>query len=205
MNPATDSGTVVMAIICPQCGEIHFETGGATPTHCRKCETDLNQVAGILAPNSVDENAKPRPLTSKTGLGWITAGAVLIVASGLTAWWGVTKYNGVKETSAKVILKKEAKDVKPAQVREQATAVYSVGGREYYLYPGVRMLNTQFPVYYNPKDPADANETRPWMFLLVAGAAFLVGLIVLIRGLFRFMVARARESDLRKVMGLARV
>lgn len=195
-----------MAIICPQCSEIHFDTNGAAPpSHCRKCEADLNQAAGILPTLDIDENGKAEPFRIRTGKLFMVIGGVLIVLGVALGSWGAYRYNSVKETMAIVIEKKDAKGVDPSHVRETGTAVYKVGGKERYIYPGVRMLGVQFPVYYSPSNPDDANESRPWMHMFFAVVMFLLGSITLVRGVLNFLVARARESDLRKVMRTVRV
>lgn len=196
-----------MAIICPECSEIHFETTSApAPTHCRKCEADLNQVAGLL-PYAAMNDFIPGPIVrTKTGLVRVAIGAGLLFVSCVCGWVGYHRFTSVKETTATVVSKKDARgNVSPSHVRNQATASYSVGGKDFFIYPGVRSLGAKFAVYYDPGNPAVADEQKPWMFFLFSALAFKIGLVVLIRGLFAFGIARAQESDLRKVMSVARV
>jgi hypothetical protein len=190
-----------MAIICAECGEIHFDSGVA-PTHCRKCEADLNQVAGF-APmlREFDEEkkaAKAAPKAAfKLGVGMLPAivGASILLAAGIAFWVGWVRYDAAKETSATIVPVKGKMD--PKFVRNDNTATYTVGGKDYFMYPGVRVPGTAFKVYYPPTNPADASEERPWMLMLLSTFAFLIGCLFTASGLLKMVLARAREADRR--------
>jgi hypothetical protein len=196
-----------MAILCPQCGEIHFETTTSpAPTHCRRCESDLNGVAGY-APLLATDAAAAAPPRTRTGAAWVVAGLVLLGVAGGCWWLGVDRYTSAKKTTATVVsARASAADgggPSKGQTRGTVTATYTVNGRTYHQYPGVRGQGAAFDVYYLPGDPAGASEERPFAFLLAAAVLTKVGLIVLLRGVFQFSVARARESDYRRVMRAA--
>jgi hypothetical protein len=198
-----------MAIVCPQCSEIHFETPGtAAVTHCRKCGSDVNGVIGLAPLVAADAAANgATKLRSREGLVRVYIGLVLLTTAGGLGWWGLTQYNGAKAATAVVIPagsgSADGKGPTKDQIRHPHTAVYTVGGKKYFQYPGVRQLNDTFEVYYQPGNPAQANEERPWLILGVSGVLFKIGLITLLLGLFKFSVARAREADRNKVMSYA--
>ncbi len=193
-----------MAIICAECGEIHFDSGVA-PTNCRKCEADLNQVAGY-APllKELDEEQKAAKAAPKPKRPWAAGaiptliGASILVASGIAFWIGWERYNTAKETTATIIPAKGKLD--PKVVRNDNTAIYSVNGKDYNMYPGVRVPGTSFKVYYSPTNPAAAAEERPWMTMLLSTFGFLIGSLFTASGLLKMGVARAREADQRLTM-----
>lgn len=191
-----------MAIICPQCSEIHFEQPNAPPpTHCRKCESDLHGVAGLVPLHAADESARPTKPRTKEGLRLAMIGVGVIAAAGGLGWWGWDRYQTAKTATAVVVrADASAGGVKGGKVRDNATAVYKVGGSTYYQYPGIRKEGDKFEVYYQPGDPAAASEERPWLFLGAAGVLLKLGVLTLGRGLFRFTVARAREADRERTM-----
>lgn len=193
-----------MAIICAECGEIHFDSGVA-PTHCRKCEADLTQVAGF-APllKEFDDEQKAAKAAPKPKRKWATGaiptlvGVGILVASGVAFWVGLERYNAAKETTATIIPAKGKLD--PKVVRNDNTAVYTANGKEFNMYPGVRVPGTAFKVYYSPTNPANASEERPWLTMLFSGFGFLLGGLFTATGLLRMAVARAMEADRRLTM-----
>jgi hypothetical protein len=196
-----------MAIICAECGEIHFDSGVA-PTRCRKCEADLTQVAGF-APLLKEFDDEQKAAKNKKGekpprKPW-AAGAIptlvgvsILVASGAAFWVGLERYNAAKETTATIVPVRGKLD--PKVIRNDNTAVYTANGKEFNMYPGVRVPGTSFKVYYSPTNPANASEERPWLTMLFSGFGFLLGGLFTATGLLRMAVARARDADHRLTM-----
>lgn len=196
-----------MAIVCPKCGEIYFATATSpAPTHCKKCEADLNEVAGVIPLMAVGGTGVRSAPQTKAGVVPLVVGATLLLLSGVLWYVGVSRFNQAKKATATVVqvasLGKTV-DVKPSKVRSTATAVYTAGGKGYAQYPGVRGEGATFEVYYLPGQPDDAHEERPWLFLLLAGLASKLGLVFVVRGAIKFAVTRARETDYQKVMASA--
>ena len=195
-----------MAIICPQCSEIHFNVNGdASVTECRKCQASLTEPSGILPTLELEPSAPSEQKRVKSGTPFIVIGAGLLLVAVVLGSWGAYQYTSVLEAPAVVIPQKDANNPHPSQVRNLSTAAYKVDGKERYLYPGIRMVGAKFTVYYNPARPDDASEQRPWMPLFVAVVSFLLGLVSVVRGGFNFLVTRARESDFQKAMSSTRV
>ena len=193
-----------MARLCPQCGEIHFETTTQPmPLSCRKCNSDLNGVPGLLPNLATDGNFSNQPKApgSKEGVSRILIGLGVLALAGGLIYFGLQRYNGAKEVTA-VVVEKSAKAQKH-QRRDNYTAEYTVNGKVFYQYPGIRQLNDQFKVYYFAEQPEDADEQRPYACFIAATVLFLIGKTLLIRGLLKFFIARAREADFNKFMGHA--
>lgn len=201
-----------MARLCPQCGEIHFETTAAPmPTHCRKCEADLNEASGLLPRLQIEEQppadgaakAKPAPRPKRKGplpdgMRRIITGGAIILAAGVMLFLGYDWYSRVKQTTATV--SEGASDAPKWAKRDRLYATYTVGPKTYYQYPGVRMGGDTFPVYYLPEDPATGYEQRPFLWLLIGGKVMFIGLGVLAFGIMKFAVGRARAVDFERTM-----
>ena len=193
-----------MARLCPQCGEIHFETTTSPMAlSCRKCNSDLNGVPGLMPNMATEGNISNQPKSpgSKEGVARILIGLGILALAGGLFYVGLQRYNGAKEATAVVVEKSEK--AQKHQKREKNTAEYTVNGKVFYQYPGIRQVNDQFKVYYFAEQPDDADEQRPYVCFLAASVLFLIGMTLLIRGLMKFFITRAREADFNKFMGHA--
>lgn len=201
-----------MARLCPQCGEIHFETSAnPLPSACRKCGANLNEASGLMPGLKLDEaeaaTATPPPkvptkvvwgqLMKAPGFKGILIGVLVIAAAGVMLYLGWGWHSRVKETKATVYV---SNDAPKWAKRDRLSANYTVGSKTYPQYPGVRPENTTFTVYYLPEDPATAYEMKPILWLVIGGMVLLIGLAILTFGIFKFMVGRALTADFRKVM-----
>jgi hypothetical protein len=206
-----------MARLCPQCGEIHFETTTSPlPSHCRKCEADLNEASGLMPRLQLEEQEQPpadgttpppRPKPKKAkgplpdGMKRIIAGGVVIAAAGVMLYLGYDWHTRVKQATATVA---EGESGAPAAARRNRQyATYTVGPKTYYQYPGIRQTGEAFPVYYLPEDPATGYEQKPFLWIVIGGKVLMIGLGVLGFGLMKFMVARARAADFQRTMARA--
>ncbi len=193
-----------MARLCPQCGEIHFETTTTPmPLSCRKCNSDLNGVPGLIPNMPADGNLSDQPKLpgSKAGVAQILIGFGILALTGGLIYFGLQRYNGAKEVTA-VVVEKAAKAQKH-QRRDNYTAEYTVNGKVFYQYPGIRQINDQFKIYYFADKPDDADEQRPYACFLAAAVLLLVGMAILAKGALKLFITRAREADFNKFMGHA--
>jgi hypothetical protein len=135
----------------------------------------------------------------------VILGVVVLVLAGVMWWWGGVRFTSAKKVEATVVpLESQSyggNGPKPGQIRHPHTATYTIQGKKYYQYPGVRQIGDKFTVYYLPDEPDSAQEEPPFAFLIAAGVLTKLGLLLLIRGLFQFSVSRAREADYRRTMG----
>ncbi len=203
-----------MARLCPQCGEIHFETSASPlPSACRKCNADMNEASGLMPAMQLEEaqSATPRPKATpkqvfqqwaKTpGFKGIIIGVLVLTAAGVMLYMGWKWHTGVKEVTATC-------HVAPADTpkwakRNHITATYSIGTKKYPQYPGVRSEGTAFPMYYLPDDPATGYEAKPFLWLVIGGKVLLIGLGVLSFALMKFFVGRAQIADCERTMAQA--
>jgi len=198
-----------MARICPQCEEIHFETTTqAMPTHCRRCEADLNGVAGI-APliqqqkNDAKNGAQYKRATSSKGRNQFLIGLLFLLLGGGGFYYGFYLRDNSIEAKAFVVKVDKSMKVPPSKVRNNCTAYYMVKGKKEYAYPGVRADGDSFDVYYSPSSPGESSEEKPFIILVVAGFLVKIGFWMFVWGLFKFLVARAQERDYHRTMGFA--
>lgn len=200
-----------MARLCPQCGEIHFDTTTSPmPTHCRRCEADLNEASGLM-PRLKEEQETPaggappaqsRPRRKGTlpeGTVRMIVGGVILLAAGVMLFLGYDWNTRAKSATATVA---EGNGPKWAQ-RDRNTATYTAGGKTHHMYPGVRKVGDTFTMYYLPEDPGTGYEQRPFLMLLIGGKVLMVGLGVLALGIFKFAVGRARTVDFERTMARA--
>jgi hypothetical protein len=203
-----------MARLCPQCGEIHFETATAPmPSHCRKCEANLNEASGLMPHLQLEEQAadaatpppaQPRPKAKgplPDGMKRIIAGGVIIAAAGVMLFLGYDWHTRVKQATA-TVAEGESGAPKAAR-RNRQYATYTVGPKTYYQYPGIRQTGESFPVYYLPEDPATGYEQKPFLWLVIGGKVLMIGLGVLTFGVMKYAVGRARVADFQRTMARA--
>jgi hypothetical protein len=202
-----------MARLCPQCGEIHFETTtNPLPSHCRKCEADLNEASGLLPRMQFEESppadaASPPPVKRKPkgplpdGMKRIIIGGAIIAAAGVMLYLGYDWHTRVKEATATV--SEGVSEAPKAAKRDRLYAQYTVGSKTYYQYPGIRQRGESFPVYYLPEDPATGYEQKPFLWIVIGGKVLFIGLGVLTFGIFKFAVGRARVADFQRTMARA--
>lgn len=205
-----------MARLCPQCGEIHFETtANPMPSHCRKCEANLNEASGLLPRMHLEEEqppaaadtpppAKPKPRRKgplPDGMMRIIVGGAIIAAAGVMLYLGYDWHTRVKQATATV---EEGESSAPkAARRNRQYATYTVGSKMYYQYPGIRQTGEAFPVYYLPEDPATGYEQKPFLWIVIGGKVLLIGLGVLAFGVMKYAVGRARVADFQRTMARA--
>jgi TRAP-type C4-dicarboxylate transport system permease small subunit len=199
-----------MARLCPQCGEIHFETStNPLPSACRKCGANLNEASGLMPGLKMDEEQATTPppktppkvvwgqLMKANGFKGIIVGVLVIAAAGVMLYLGWTWHTRVKEAKATV---HAGNDAPKWAKRDRATATYVVGSKTYHQYPGVRPEGATFTVYYLPEDPATGYEMKPILWLIIGGMVLLIGLAILTFAVFKFTIGRAQTADFRKVM-----
>lgn len=205
-----------MARLCPQCGEIHFETtANPLPTHCRKCEANLNEASGLMPRLQLEEleqsqtgtdkadAPKPKPKPRRKGplpdgMTQIIVGGVIIAAAGVMLFLGYDWYSRVKQATATVA---EGESGAPKEARRNRQyATYTVGSKTYFQYPGIRQTGESFPLYYLPEDPATGYEQKPFLWIVIGGMVLLIGLGVLGFGGMKFAVGRARVADFARTM-----
>ena len=204
-----------MARLCPQCGEIHFETStNPLPPDCRKCGANLHEASGLMPALQLEDaeastpTAQPRPKPKGAPRQWgktpgfkgIVTGLVILVIAGVTLYFGWDWHSRVKEAKANVYA---SNDAPKWAKRDRVTATYTVGTKKYPQYPGLRREGDTFTVYYLPEDPATGYETKPFLWLVIGGKVLLIGLGVLAFGLMRFSIGRAQIADHHKVMANA--
>ncbi len=156
-----------MAVPCPACAHLHFETNRAeVPSHCAACGHDL---AEPVAPPAPVPDRPPPPAASRPLL--CAAIAVLCVAGWLVL-------SGVAERG------------KYRPVTATITAGYLEGtsaGNSYYLVDGQTYrtaidrrwrLADRFEMWYYPDAPEGATEVRPFGRFLAAGFLVVVGLFL---------------------------
>ncbi len=203
-----------MARLCPQCGEIHFETSGSPlPANCRKCNANLNDAAGLMPTQHLEEaqSAAPQPKATpkevfrqwgqSPGFKGIIVGVLVLAAAGVMLYMGWQWYTGVKEVTATCHV--AAGDAPKWAKRNHISATYTVGTKKYPQYPGVRAEGTAFPVYYLPDDPATGYEAKPFLWLVIGGMVLFIGLGVLSVALMKFFVGRAQIADCERTMAQA--
>lgn len=203
-----------MARLCPQCGEIHFETSASPlPATCRKCNANLNEASGLMPAMQLEEaqSGEPAPQVSakekfrqwgKTpGFKGVIVGSVLLIVAGVTLYLAWGWHSGVKEVTATCHV--ATGDTPKWAKRDRVTATYTVGTKKYPQYPGVRAEGTTFTVYYLPSDPATGYEAKPFLWLVIGGKVLLIGLGVLSFGLMKFFVGRAQVVDYERTMAAA--
>ncbi len=202
-----------MARLCPQCGEIHFETSASPlPATCRKCNANMNEASGLMPALQLEEaqSAEPAPKVSAKqrfqqwgqtpGFKGIIVGGVVLIAAGVILYLAWGWYSGVKEVTATCHV---GPDAPKWAKRDRVTATYTVGTKKYPQYPGVRAEGTTFTVYYLPDDPATGYETKPFLWLVIGGLVLMIGLSVLSFGLMKFFVGRAQIADYQRTMAQA--
>lgn len=202
-----------MARLCPQCGEIHFETSAnPLPPDCRKCGANLHEASGLMPGLQLEEaqTAAPAPKTpakvvlkqwGKTpGFKGIVVGLVILLVAGVTLYLGWDWHSRVKEAKANVHV---SNDAPKWAKRDRVSATYTVGTKKYPQYPGLRREGDTFTVYYLPEDPATGYEAKPFLWLVIGGKVLLIGLGVLAFGVMRFSIGRAQIADHQKVMAHA--
>lgn len=203
-----------MARMCPQCGEIHFDTSsGPRATHCRKCNSDLNEAAGLMPTTHLEQaqsgQSAPKPTAKQLFSSWgktpgfkgIVVGLCLIAAAGMMLYLGWDWYSRVKEATA--VCHTAAPETPKDARRNHITATYTIGSKKYPQYPGVRAEGTPFTIYYLPEEPAVGYEARPFLWLVIGGKVLLIGLGVLVFGIMKFSVTRAQAADYERTMAQA--
>ncbi len=201
-----------MARICPQCREIHFETTDAPlPTHCRKCEADLNGVSDVIAAyrfvyEQINNGPVRKSKAKAPGLTTLIVGVIVSVVAGIMTTLGMINYINAEKTEAKVMLASNAVNataVPKWAIRDKRTAEYTVKGKPYYCYPGVRTDGQTFPIYYAPSDPIHSSEERPFLVLVVGVLVGLCGGFLTWKGILVLVVRSAQKLEHEKSMRVA--
>lgn len=207
-----------MARLCPQCGEIHFETAAnPLPAHCRKCNANLNEASGLMTGlpiSDVGEEQTDAPKPPKRpfkqmmkqwskvqGFKGIVVGIVVLLAAAVMLFLGYDWHTRVKQVDAFVHF--TDKDTPKEAKRDKLTATYHIGTKKYYQYPGLRVEGASFPVYYLPEAPGNGYETKPFLWLIIGGLVAFVGMGILVFGVVKFCVGRALAADYVKTMAQA--
>lgn len=178
-----------MAVQCPACSHVHFETNTVTvPTDCAGCGHDLS------APVVPLSAAPQRPAsTGGASRSFLFAGLAVLSAAGWLLVTGMAERSKYLPATATV---KAASGSREAQrqirssgewIRYESAnpteASYVADGKRYAVSPGKRWQDKQqFDVWYLPESPQLATETRPF-------ARLLVGVLLLTAGLFLFGLA----------------
>jgi hypothetical protein len=85
-------------------------------------------------------------------------------------------------------------------IRDSRTAEFSVKGKRYYCYPGIRDKNAIFTIYYAPSDPTSASEERPFVMLVVGVLIGMVGGFMTWKGVLVMAVRSAQQLEHQKSM-----
>ena len=161
-----------MAIACPSCEHIHFETNrAARPTHCTACGHDLSEPVVPLA------KASPPGARTKSVLGvrgpFFFAGLAVLCLAGWFLLSGVAergRYVPVMATVSSGYL----------EGTTPLNSVYVVDGKTYRTTVDRRWrLADRFEVWYHPDAPEVATETRPYGQFLAATGFLIAGLFLI--------------------------
>lgn len=192
-----------MAVQCPSCSHVHFETNTATvPSHCAGCGHDLTApvVPLTAAPNrTTNAGSISRPflfagLAVLSAAGWLLVTATAERSKYLSATATVKAASGSREVQRQVRSSGEWVRYEYAHATE---ASYVVDGKRYPVTPGKRWQDKQqFDVWYLPDSPQLATDTRPFARLLGGVVLLTVGLFLfgLGFGVFGGLVEAAVES-----------
>lgn len=181
---------VVVAVVCPSCEHIHFETNrAALPSHCTACGHDLSQpVATPPAPE-----LPPPPAGSAGNRSFLLAGISVLCFSGWLLLSGLAeraRYLPVMATVTASYL--EWAEVKGhADLMKGAIPGLAATGNSFYVVDGKTYRTTidrrwrlgdRFEVWYLPESPEEASEVRPYSRLLASIGVMVAGLFLLGRG-----------------------
>ena len=178
-----------MAVPCPACSHIHFETNrAALPSHCTACGHNLSEPVVPLAP------ASPPGARAKSVLGvrgpFFFAGLAVLSLAGWFLLSGMVERGTYLPVTATVT----------GGYLEWASPVnssYVVDGQKYRTAVDRRWrLGDQFVVWHLPESPEHATEARPFAKLVAAVFLMAVGvfLLGLAFGIFGGLIEATVES-----------